>query len=111
MAVYTAPNSNCCSSCKYKINHTINKEINNNRKKKIVTVKSSILTSSLQISVMKSLASCMALGVGAKIENVSSSTWLIVTPFKKMIYYILKLTCSFQWRKDLTLCQALGIQQ
>ena len=52
---------------------------------------------------MKSLASCMALGVGAKIENVSSSTWLIVTPFKKMIYYILKLTCSFQWRKDLTL--------
>lgn len=37
---------------------------------------------------MKSLASCMALGVGAKIENVSSSTWLIVTPFKKIILHI-----------------------
>lgn len=37
-------------------------------------------TSSLQMSRMNSWASFMALGVGANTENVSSSTWLIVTP-------------------------------
>lgn len=41
------------------------------------------LTSSLQMSLMNSWASCMAPGDGANTENVSSSTWLIVTPQQK----------------------------
>lgn len=41
-----------------------------------------VLTSSLQISPMNSLASCIAPGVGANTEYVSSSSWLTVTPGK-----------------------------
>lgn len=40
-------------------------------------------TSSLQTSRMNSCASFMAPGVGANTENVSSSTWLIVTPDRR----------------------------
>lgn len=40
------------------------------------------LTSSLLISLIKWRTSFMAAGVGANTENVSSSTWFIVTPQK-----------------------------